>query len=637
MSSSTPLEKTPVDYAAITPAAPLTIDQVPHVPEHKGWDTRLHAWFITGAAMVVEALRLLLTGAPRPIAVDIETAGLGAKSFDVRCITVAWESDEGTTSVLVDPSNPSHKEAVKKVFEHCTGIVMHNAAFDTPPLVQHGFFTKAHVDKIWDTIVIARMAFPDPAVSKNLENLACMPELLGSPPSAAKMQGVFKTAGCATQSEGFERLHVGSGAYRIGAMADTLVTLRLLKPLLEVCVRWLTETPFTGPTVPGAEGAQRLIMRELVTNRVMLWVNAKGFLIDTRYLDTFTRMHEGELSRAERVLVDAGLDADAGNIGAHLVAFLDSRGELPAGWPRTPTGGLKADKKTLEKLAGHPLVQAQQKVSELRKIRTYLEQVAGFAQVTGRVHPQTAVLGASRTGRMSVNNPALQQFPSVARGILVPDEGTAWTSVDWSAIEPVTVANCAGDHDFLHGFNEQGADLYRPIVEQAGVDRKTAKVVLLGAMYGQGRAALASSLGVDSHQAGVVHERVFSAMPRTKAFLETLRATGEKYRRIMTADGRLLPIPSDQAGRPMGYKATNYFTQGTAYSVLSEVLNRVHEAGYVDAIKFAIHDELVIDSEAVGEVRRMMETPPDWLETFAGTRVVLRTDANQLHHRWHYV
>jgi DNA polymerase-1 len=105
----------------------------------------------------------------------------------------------------------------------------------------------------------------------------------------------------------------------------------------------------------------------------------------------------------------------------------------------------------------------------------------------------------------------------------------------------------------------------------------------------------------------------------------------------MTADGRYLPVPTDPAGRVMGYKATNYFTQGTAYSVLSETINTLESMGLGEAINLAMHDELVVDAEAAGDVRSVMETAPWWLEQFAGNPVVLRTDSNVLPGHWAYV
>ena len=616
-----------------------TLPPAPEVPDYTAYDAHLGAHLHTGRN-ALEAVNDYL-GSPVPyrhVALDTETAGLGAAAFSLKCVTAAYELADGTHSVLLDPRRDDHAAAVRRLTDAADLLILHNAAFDVPPLVHHGLVSSEGVYKVWDTLVSARMAYPDPLDAKGLEALATRRDLLGMSVNGSSMKDAFSAHGLATLAEGYRVMDIGSPVYRLGAMADTVVTLRLAPVLTEAVARWLTSNPF-GDAMTEAR-AHELHMREQTTNRVMLATSARGLKVDTGYLADYTAKHEAARDKATKVLTEAGLDAEAGNIGAKLVALLESRGELPSDWPRTATGKLKADKKAMEKLAEHPLVVAQQRVASLTKVSGYLAKVAEYATVTGRVHPQVGVLGASATGRMAYREPELQQFPAEARGILVPDnpgEGAGWTSIDWSSIEPVVVANCAGDREFLAGFNDHGADLYAPIVEQAGVTRKVAKVVLLAAMYGQGRALLASNLGVSEEEAAAVQTKVFAAMPATRTFLDKLRAVGESKGVIMTADGRLLPVPSDRQGRRMGYKATNYFTQGSCASILSCAINSIYQAGLADHVQLAMHDELIVSTEAAEAVQRIMETPPEWLEAFCGHKVILRTDSNPLPTRWAYV
>lgn len=614
----------------------VDLGRAPEVPHHSGWDMMLSCLMHTGDN-AVEAVYTIPHGVP--VAVDIEAAGLGASAFTIRCVTLAWDNSAGETeTVLLDPRRPDHVQAIKQAIDIASQLVLHNASYDWPVLVGHGLVDSAHVDKVWDTVVAARMAYPDRSVSKSLAGLASRPELLDLPEPDVSMAQAFKSAGYATQAEGWAKMDIDQPVYRLGAMADTVVTLRLAPVLWERTVEFLTSNPFgMSTTQTTRDTAVELLEREQVTNRVMLARSAEGLKVDTEYLADYTAEHMEALEQASEQLTAAGLDPEAGNLGLKLVEYLQSQGQLPGDWPVTATGKLSAAKKDMKRLADHPLAVAHRRVSELGKVTGYLEKVAEYAGVTGRVHPQVAVLGASATGRMAYSHPELQQFPGPARGILVPDDGQEWVSIDWSSIEPVVVANSAGDTDFLAGFNDHGADLYAPIVEQAGVDRKTAKVVLLAAMYGQGKALLAKTLGTTEDEARDVQARVFAAMPATKAFLDSLRNWGERYGHTMTADGRLLPVPVDPQGRTMAYKATNYYTQGSAYSVLSQTINTLHSQGLSDHIQLAMHDELVVTSDVADQVRAAMETPPDWLEAFCGHRVVLRTDTNTLPGRWAYV
>jgi DNA polymerase-1 len=200
------------------------------------------------------------------------------------------------------------------------------------------------------------------------------------------------------------------------------------------------------------------------------------------------------------------------------------------------------------------------------------------------------------------------------------------------------MANCAGDLDFLAPF-EAGGDLYAPIMAAAGIGRKTAKVLLLAAMYGQGRESVAAGLGISEARAQQLQAGMFSAMPVTKAFMDVTRRVGEQYGKIITADGRILPIPKDpKTGKSLAYKGVNYFCQGSAYSVLADTIARLDAAGLADSIHLAMHDELVVDTEAAAAVAEVMATPPEFLLQWTGGRIpVFKTDATDMGRAWAYV
>lgn len=574
------------------------------------------------------------------VAVDIEAAGLGADSFRVRCITAAWEDTAAgeVVSVLLDPRRDDDRALACGLLSTASWLVFHNSPYDVPPLYHLGVLSLNDVNKIIDTIVMARMAYPDKTVPKNLEKLAGRSDLLGLDAGGETMDMAFKARGYANKAAGFADADIDLPVYRLGAMADTVVTLRLGPALYDRTVEWLTSSPFQGPTVPDKVRAAYLIDREQQVNRVMLRRSARGLLVDTEYLARYTE--ETAKAREEAAnLIRNEVGEEAVGRGDLIVAHLDTHGLLPDSWPRTPTGRLKADKSAFKEL-DHPLVAAHRIVADTDHVLDYLTKVDAMASLTGRVHPQVSILGASTTGRMSYSFPEVQQFPAEARPILVPDtpgEGRGWYSIDFKAIEPVVMANCAGDTDFLYGFNHEGADLYAPIVKYAEIDRKTAKVVLLAAMYGQGIKLLSANLGVSEAEARDIQQRVFKAMPPTAKFMDNIRYTAEAYGCIMTADGRRLPVPTDPAGKVMAYKGVNYFCQGTAYSVLAESIVAMDNAGISDHIQLAIHDELVVSTEVLEETKAIMSTSPAWLDMFAGHPATIRVDDNPLPNSWLYV
>ncbi|AWY06543.1 DNA polymerase I [Gordonia phage Trine] len=605
------------------------------VPDHQSYYPHVSAWMATG-----EPARNAVAGALPPgatVAIDTETAGLGADSFTLKCFTASWETPEGTVAVLLDPLRRADDlQAVREIMVRADVLVLQNAAFDVPPLHQHGLMTLEQIDKIHDTAVYARMAYPDTRQPKSLEALA--PMLAGFTAAEITMAKLFAASGL-TMTTGWKVFDIDRPVYRQGAMADTIATLRLLPQIQAKAWSQLIEGHPYGARGVDSDGAVALMEREQRVNRVMLRRSARGLQVDTDYLATYEESHVRELTEARDLLAQADLDPDAGNLGFLLVSRLEEEGNLPADWPRTDTGRLKATKADMERLKslGHPLAEAARKVSELTKVTGYLTKVQDMVRVTGRVHPQVAVLGASATGRMSYSWPELQQFPADARPIIVSDTGL--TSVDWAQIEPVIMANCAQDWEYLAGFNAGTEDLYAPIQRAAGVERKTAKVLLLAAMYGQGTTSMAAALGITKERAQELQRGMFQAMPKTKTFIDRLRQLAEQHQSIMTADGRILPVPTDpQTGAVWAYKAVNYFCQGSAYSVLADTIVRLEDAGLGDSIHLALHDELVVDTDAAAEVAEIMATPPEFLRRWTEDRApVFKTDAHDMGRTWLYV
>lgn len=561
----------------------LNIHQLPRVevPDHQAYYPHISAWLATGqpARDAVDQVQ-----AGTVVAIDTETMGLGADSFTLKCLTAAWETPNGTVSILLDPTRrDDDAHAAGELISRAGVLVLHNAAFDVPPLYQNGVMGLADIAKVHDTVIYARMAYPDPIVNKSLESLAT--KLVGFPDAEVTMAQLFKANGLTT-AEGFRAFDIDKPIYRLGAMADTVATLRLLPQIQAKAWSRLAEGhPFDAYGVDSA-GAVALMEREQEVNRIMLRRSARGLQVDTDYLATYEETHAAELTAATDAIQNAGLDPDAGNLGFLLVTKLEERGELPADWPRTDSGRLRATKDDLPKL-DHPLAASVRKVAELTKVTGYLTKVQDMVRVTGRVHPQVGILKASATGRMAYSWPELQQFPADARPIIVSDGGL--TSVDWSQIEPVVMANCAQDWQFLEPF-EAGGDLYAPIVEAAGVTRKVAKVLLLAAMYGQGRNSMAAALGrcrlgwsrvaaggrwsISTEEAQRLQAGMFSAMPTTRGFIDRLRQIGEDTGLIITADGRVLPIPKAN-GQTLAYKAVNYFCVSPDTLILTSDLRHV--------------------------------------------------------------
>lgn len=610
--------------------------RAPRVPSRRWFDPVLGANLSTGA----EALRTVerFQRADRrtiTIAADIETPGLD-RSFEINCLTAAWDWPDGSgcEAILLDPArNTDHHDAARSLLANAKNIVFHNAAFDTPPLYHATLLTDADIRRIIDTVVLARMALPEPppyGMGKKLEQLAT--KFLGWSDSKGGMERAFKAAGYRTNTAGFEGMDIDVPIYRFGAMADTVATLRLEPILRDMCVRWTTDHPFVNTFSAASTRAEAdaKISEQETVHRVMLRRSAVGLNVDREYLTRYAEEVDVERNLAIAELAAHGLEGGTGK-GAALVKYLADRGELPHPWPRTPKGALRATKADLDALAEiNSLAGAQRKLATIEKVMGYLEKVERQSAVTGRCHPQVAVLGASATGRMSYGSPELQQFPKPARAI-IRDDGQGLTSIDWSQIEPVTMANMAGDIEFLAPY-EAGQDLYGPIMRSCGCDRDTAKVVLLSTMYGAGIAKLAAQIGHTEESAAQIRRQMFEAMKRCESWMARVQEVAADHGRTITVGGRILPV--DEGGV---FKAVNYTVQGSAYDVLAHTITEMDRQGLSHHLQLAMHDEVVVDTEVAEAVQQIMLTPPPFLVTWAERIPVLRTDRADMGTHWQKV
>lgn len=609
----------------------------PRVPDRSWRDPVLGATLATGAEAREAVARLLYRTEPGEllVAADIETPGLD-RAFEINCVTFAWEWPDGSgvQAVLLDPERQERDfQLVFEVIEHARNLVFHNAAFDIPPLYNLGVLGLTDVNKVIDTVLLARMALPTPpgpsgGMPKTLTALAT--RFLGLSEYSGGMEQAFKAAGYKTHDAGYAGMDIDVPVYRKGAMADTIATLRLEPILREKCVTHLTDHPFTKYGATSAAEALELIHTQETVHRVMMRRSAVGIAVDLEYLDEYRERVDADRYAAGKELAACGLEGGSGK-GGKIVEFLESIGELPANWPRTPTRKLKATKDLMETL-DHPLGAAQRTMAQTEKVLGYLDKVARQAHYTGRCHPQVGVLGASATGRMSYSMPELQQFPADARPILRADVDAGFTSIDWSQIEPVVMGNMARDIGFLEPY-EAGADLYEPIMRACGIDRPMAKVVLLATMYGQGVKSLAARIGHTEESAAQIRRQMLTGtMPLCERWMSRIADIGDNYGRVITAGGRILPIDPG-----FGYKAVNYVIQGSAYDVLAATICTMEERGLGDHVMLAMHDELVVDTDVAAEVQEIMMTPPEFLSTWAERVPVLRTDRADMGTAWEKV
>jgi DNA polymerase I-like protein with 3'-5' exonuclease and polymerase domains len=597
----------------------------------------------------------------QPVTVDIESFGLDRYSARLKCVSFADTSDQPTAFVL-DPRDDIQRQAIVFVIWSAPRLVFHNSAFDVPNLARNGLIGPDQCAKIEDTLIHARLAEPDALTSKNLA--ATGHRYLGTSTEDHLLQA-FKLAGL-TKEQGYYQFDIDRYLYLLGSASDAIMTSRLLGRVRDAAYdRLTTGHPFTENGVSGG-AAWELVERVQQFNRILLRRACKGLCIDAEFLDQYQERTARELSEAEKSLVD--LHIRPGNAN-DLMSYLDREDALPEEYPRTAKTKKPSTVAAHLETLGHPVAKIYVRYKQISKIQNdYLQKAVDQAGDDGRIYPSANVLAAV-TGRASYSGTPIHQFPEDARGVVLADPGDALTSIDWSQIEPVLVANIAGDVEPLMAYESGEADFYQAIGEQANVSRPTAKVVLLAQLYGEGLKKLATDLGIpqtieeatafgwDGVTAEELRLTIFDALPRTADLVRPasaakpgqreglLRRIARDYGVVFTLSGRIVPVPmgrgwldeeTGKVGPPSRavHKGVNFFVQGGAFDVLMDTVIRGDKAGLADTLYLTMHDEVVTSTSAAEEWEQIMRQPPERLIQLAKRVPVLRTDRADMGERW---
>ena len=298
---------------------------------------------------------------------------------------------------------------------------------------------------------------------------------------------------------------------------------------------------------------------------------------------------------------------------------------------KTPSGAPSTDEEVLEKLAeDYPLPARILEHRSLSKLKgTYTDKLAQMALPrTGRVHTHYAQAVAV-TGRLSSNDPNLQNIPirtpegRRVREAFVAPPGRLIASADYSQIELRIMAHISGDEALLRAFHE-GTDVHRATAAEVfGVEtdqvsseqRRYAKVINFGLIYGMSSFGLAKALGIDNTAAKNYIERYFQRFSGVKRYMDETRQSAKEQGYVETVFGRRLYLPeinSPNGPRRGGAEraAINAPMQGTAADLIKLSMNKVQSV--LDTRKpgilmiMQVHDELVFElpEEELDWVRR---------------------------------
>ena len=527
------------------------------------------------------------------------------------------------------------KKQVQRIMDLPCDKIFHNAAYDVGWLRWWGVEVKG---KIIDTLIAA------PLIDENrfrysLNELG--KDYLKETKSEALLYEAAKEWGVNAKAEMWKLPAMYVGPY---AEQDADLTLRLWNYFKVEIIKQELSSIF-----------------ELETRLFpcLLDMKTKGVRVDLDKADKIKK----DLQKKEDFLLfqikkDTGVDVDIWAAVSVAKAFdkLDIRYERTA-----KSDQPKFDKNFLS-THKHPLAKMVVQAREFNKARTTFIDTILTHQHHGRIHADINQMrsdtGGTVTGRFSYSNPNLQQIPArnkdigpLIRSIFVPDEGCKWGSFDYSQQEPRVLVHFAaltggglkGADEVIESYKTEDPDFHQAVADMAGIDRRTAKTINLGMMYGMGKGKLASELGLGKEDTEDLFAKFHANVPFVKQLMEQATRKAEHTGFLRTLLGRkcrfdlweprvfgihkALPLweAEKEYGRDLKrawtYKALNRLIQGSSADMTKKAMVDLYEEGIIAHIQ--VHDELNCSIDSDGEKNKIKEI----MENTVELKVPLKVDA----------
>ena len=366
----------------------------------------------------------------------------------------------------------------------------------------------------------------------------------------------------------------------------------------------------------------------------------KGVRVDVEKaaaVKTQLTVTEGELLRDIKKI--AGFDVEIWAAASIAKAF----DKLKMPYDRTEKG---APSFTKNFLATHP-AELPKLINEAREINkantTFIDTILKHEH-NGRIHADINQIrsddGGTVTGRFSYSNPNLQQIPArhkelgpLIRSLFIPEEGHTWGCFDYSQQEPRILVHYAslmkleGTGTIVDSYKDGSADFHQMIADMAGIERKQAKTINLGIMYGMGKNKLMAELGLLKDAAEKLLKTYHQKAPFVKMLSEAVSRRADDSGKIRTIGGRLChfdmwephgfgikkPLSHADALREHGpgikraftYKALNKLIQGSAADMTKQSMLALYREGVIPHIQ--IHDELDISVASLQEAEKIID------------------------------
>ncbi len=352
---------------------------------------------------------------------------------------------------------------------------------------------------------------------------------------------------------------------------------------------------------------------------VLLRMERNGVLLNSAKLEAQSHELGKEMLEKEQKAYEAAGQPFNLNSPKQIQEILFERQGLPVK-KKTPSGAPSTDEDVLAELAqDYPLPKILLEYRGLAKLKsTYTDKLPRMVNArTGRVHT-TYSQAVAVTGRLASTEPNLQNIPIRTpqgrriREAFIAPPGCRILSADYSQIELRIMAHLSGDeglrHAFAHGHDVHratAAEVFgRPLNEVTADERRTAKVINFGLIYGMSAFGLAQNLGIERATAQAYIESYFSRYPGVRRYMDETRERARKQGYVETVFGRRLWLAEMKSGSPQRRQAAeraaiNAPMQGTAADLIKLAMVTVQkwldECGFGAMLIMQVHDELVLE------------------------------------------
>lgn len=380
---------------------------------------------------------------------------------------------------------------------------------------------------------------------------------------------------------------------------------------------------------------------------VLFDMQQQGIRVDEQALNTYSKILGDKIKVLEKQIYEEAGEEFNINSPKQLGVILFEKLGMPNG--KKTKSGYSTAADVLEKLApDYPVVSHILEYRQLAKLKsTYADGLTQYIAEDGRIHG-TFNQTITATGRISSTEPNLQNIPirmemgRAIRKVFVPRDGYVFIDADYSQIELRILAHMSGDEKLIQAYNSS-EDIHRatasevfgvPLSDVTPEQRRNAKAVNFGIIYGMSSFGLSQDLSISRKEAKEYIDKYFATYPTIKTFIDGLVKDAKEKGYSLTMYGRRREIPEIKSQnfmqRSFGERvAMNAPIQGTAADIIKiamiNVYNELENRNLKSRLILQVHDELLVEA-AADEVDVVKQIMLDGMKNAASLKVMLEVD-----------